>query len=158
MDDSLKRCVLWVEDDHYAIKSLVRPLEKIGFTFDVATSAAEAYDKAKDWQKYDMFVIDLILPETEYDDELPPVVSSWLREKYLGIGLAKWLCMDLKVTRPVVLLSVVRDPIGRFGLEKLGLAAVIAKPGLLPSELKQRLLLVLETAPPTGLEAADGSL
>ncbi len=137
--------ILWIEDDYYAIKGLVRPLEKNGFQVDAATSAIEGYHKASSWQRYDLIVVDLILPLSDDEQDLPEKVSAWRYEEYVGVGLLKWLLTDLKVTCPVMLLSVVRHPMHTFQLGQMGLASYLPKRGLLPSQVKAEVFRLLET-------------
>ena len=139
----MKNHILWIEDDYYAIQGLVRPLVKAGFEVDPATSAVEGYKKAKNWRSYDLIIVDLILPLSDSDEKLPLEVIAWEREVYVGVGLAKWLLTELKVKCPVLLLSVVRDPITTFHLENIGLADYLPKRGLLPSRVKEEVLKLL---------------
>ncbi len=140
----MKKRILWIEDDYFAIKGLVRPLSKKGFEIDVATSAAEGFQKAQDWQFYDLILVDLILPLADEAGTLPEKVKSWGNEKYAGIGLLKWLKTEKKVECPVMMLSVVREPISRFNLENLGVTGYLLKRGLLPSRVKEEVFKILE--------------
>ena len=139
----MNKKILWIEDDFYAIKGLVRPLTKLGYEIDVATSAMDGYKKAQHWQGYDMLVVDLIIPVCEHDISIPETVQSWAQEKHVGIGLAKWLKSEQKVDRPILLLSVVRDPIARFGLAEYGLQHSLSKSGLVPTRVKDTVLSML---------------
>ena len=139
----MKKCILWIEDDYFAINGLIRPLEHEGFTFDVATSAVEGFYKAQHWQAYDVILVDLILPLANGEEDLPEKVRAWNNEPYVGIGLLKWLKAELQVQCPVLMLSVVRNPIPKFHLEKLGLAGYLPKRGLLPSQVKANVLKII---------------
>lgn len=141
----MNRQILWIEDDYHAIKGLVRPLEKEKFIVDSATSAFDGYQMAQHWQKYDLIVLDLILPLTNgHDVELPLVVKSWKEEPHVGIGILKWLMRDLKVTCPVVILSVVQDPVATYHLdEDIKPASYLPKHALLPTTLKQAVFSLL---------------
>ena len=135
--------ILWIEDDYFAIKGLIRPLEKAGFAIDIATSAFEGYQKAQHWTTYDLIMVDLILPARAGDQALPEPVASWQSEAHLGIGLLKWLLTELAVQCPVMLLSVVRHPTQTYGLENLGLAGYLPKRGLLPSHVREEVFRLL---------------
>ncbi len=135
--------ILWIEDDYYAIKGLMRPLEKAGFTVDAAASAHDGYLKAMQWQSYDLITVDLILPLSNDDRILPEKVAAWQTEEYTGVGLLKWLLTELQVKCPVLLLSVVRHPTHTFHLENLGLAGYLPKRGLLPSHVKEEVFKLL---------------
>ena len=141
--------ILWIEDDFYAIKGLVRPLQNEGFLFDIAQSALEAYHKGQVWKSYDLILVDLILPSNNVSDQVPSVVQSWeFNSEYLGIEVVKWLLTEVKAECPVVILSVVRDPISRFNLHNIGVAGYILKRGLLPSTLRDGILGILGKMPP----------
>lgn len=139
----MNKHILWVEDDYFAIKGLVRPLEREGFEIDVARSATEAFQKAQNWQAYDLILVDLILPLSNDPGPVPEEVRSWDNEQYVGLGIVKWLKQELKVTCPVLILSVVRQPISKFHLEGLGLAGHLPKRGLLPHRVKEEVLGLL---------------
>ncbi len=139
----MKKRILWIEDDYFAIKGLVRPLERDGFTFDVATSAVEGFYKAQHWQAYDVILVDLILPLANSDEDLPEKVRSWNNEHYIGLGLLKWLKTELQVACPILMLSVVRNPVSKFKLENLRLAGYLPKRGLLPSQVKANVLKII---------------
>lgn len=139
----MSKFILWIEDDYYAIKGLFKPLEKEGFKVNVATSALDAYNQLQNWRTYDLIVVDLIVPLSDDDAKIPPQVKFWEDEQYVGLGIAKWLARDLKVERPVLLLSVVRDPIANFNLSEFGLKYYLSKSGLLPSRVKEKVLRIL---------------
>lgn len=135
--------ILWIEDDHYAIKGLLRPLELAGFQIDVASSAADAYQKVQDWQQYDLFVVDLIIPLSDDDREVIPEVREWEKEEFLGIGLTKWLKDVQKVDRPILIMSVVGDIPTRINLEGYSSVYTLSKRGLLPSRVKTVIFNIL---------------
>ena len=62
----MKQRILWIEDDHFAIKGLVRPLELLGFKIDVATSAIEGFHKAQNWKSYDLILVE---PHPTFDKQ-----------------------------------------------------------------------------------------
>ncbi len=132
--------ILWIEDDYYNYQSLFRPLRRRGVEVDFALSALEGYKKAQKWSQYAMIVVDIILPPKREPGTLPDIVKDWEKEKYFGIGLLKWLLNDLKAECPVIILSVVDDPIEGYDLQGLGVADYIPKRGLLPSVLTKRIL------------------
>ncbi len=132
----MKMRILWIEDDYYIIKGLVLPLEKAGFNIDIAKSALIGYQKAREWKNYDLILLDLILPSADDDKPLPDLIRTWDQEEFIGLGLVKWLFATLKVEVPVILLSVIEDPISTYHLEELGVSEALLKRGLLPSQVK----------------------
>ncbi len=141
----MNKKILWIEDDFYTIRGLIRPIEQRGIVVDVATSAFEGYTKATNWKTYDLIIADLILPISNHENEkLPDIVRSWEdKYEYVGLGVIKWLMQDLKIRKPLIICSVVRDPISTFALGGLGITGYISKSGLLPSQLKDEVFRVL---------------
>lgn len=127
--------ILWVEDDYYHIQGLMRPLIKKGISVDFALNGFEAYNKCKNWKKYDFIIIDLILPLTKDNTTLPEEVKTWEREQYVGIGLIKWLRNELRATFPIIVLSVNSNVIDKYELADLRINANISKMGVSPSNL-----------------------
>lgn len=139
----MKKKILWIEDESFMIKGLLRPMEKLGFEIDVATSALEGFQKSKNWNDYDILVVDLIIPLSGDEKTIPQTVRDWANEPFAGIGLVKWLATELNVEVPVLLLSVVQNPLIIYNLKKFGLQYYLPKSGLLPSLLKDEILQIL---------------
>lgn len=136
--------ILWIDDDYFAIEGLFLPLRKAGFTVEHATSAIEGYHKAQHWQNYDLIAVDLILPITNEQEVIPDIVKKWQDERenpQVGVGLVRWLRVDVQATCPIIILSIVSDPISTYRLEHLGLNGYIPKIGLLPSSLKEKIMV-----------------
>jgi CheY-like chemotaxis protein len=140
--------ILWIEDDSYALSGLLRPLQKEGYEIVTAKSALEGYELAQQWPSFDLIVVDLILPLSNDGRPLPGIVAAWNAEAQVGVGILKWLFRELHVTTPVLLLSVVRDPIQALHLQDLPLAGSLAKRGLLPSSVKEEVHRILEHRAP----------
>jgi len=139
----MKNRILWIEDEAFMVKGLLRPMEKIGFQVEVAKSALEGFQKALSWKQYDIIVVDLIIPLSSDELTLPETVRQWDDEAYVGVGLAKWMAVELKVEIPILLLSVVRNPLMAYDLEQFGLEHYLSKSGLLPSHVKDEILRIL---------------
>jgi CheY-like chemotaxis protein len=139
----MNKKILWLEDDHYAIKGLMRPLELAGFTMDVAASAVDGYEMAQNWQQYDLFVVDLIIPLSNDDKDVTPELKAWDDEEFLGIAFTKWLKDQVKVDRPVLIMSVVGDISSRFNLAAYDSVFTLSKRGLLPSSVKAEVFRIL---------------
>jgi DNA-binding response OmpR family regulator len=135
----MKPKVLWIEDDYYNYQSLFWPLEQKGVIIDHALSASEGYKKAKNWKDYDLIVVDIILPLTKDSNPIDEEVHKWEKEDYLGIGLVKWLRNGIKVKSPIVILSVIDDPVENYNLQNLHIDDNLSKRGLLPSTLTERI-------------------
>ena len=140
----MKNRILWIDDDYYAIKGLLWPLEKNGMQIDVALCAIEAFHKAVNWQNYDLIILDLIIPLASDDESLPGLVKNWALEKHIGVGLAKWVSADLKIKIPILLLSVISEPLTIFNLSNYGLSFHLPKIGLLPTALTKEIMQLLD--------------
>lgn len=137
--------ILWVEDDYWHVKGLLRPLEKEGFAIEAATSALEAYEILQGEETYDVIIVDLILPcAVGSPEELPPTVAKWDLEEYTGLGLLKWMLFDLEVTVPLIVLSVAATEDLANTLLELGVRKVLPKRGLFPPQLQAVVHAVLE--------------
>lgn len=138
----MNKRILWVEDDYFAIKGLMRPLEKDGFTFDIATSVLDFYPLSQQWSNYSLIIVDLILPLSESKEEEIPLKLKNLVEnaEFSGIGLVKWLVMEMKAECPILILSTVEVPLIKFHLQECKSIKSLSKSGLLPSIVKQKVL------------------
>jgi CheY-like chemotaxis protein len=142
----MSKKILWIDDDYFAIEGLMYPLKKQKIQVDFAISALEGYRKAQKWQEYDLIVVDLIIPVSEKEETTPSFVKNWENEEdfpEVGVGIVTWLKKELRVTCPVLILSVVANPIKLYSLEELELAGSISKRGLLPTALKEKLMSFL---------------
>ena len=131
--------ILWVEDDYYHIQYLFHHLQKEGAVITPALSACDAYRLVEKGNKFDLMVVDIILPISSSLEKLPDTVADWNLEKYPGIGLVKWLKGKKKVDCPVVILSVIDDPICEYDLTEFNVDEVILKKGLGPHEFTEKI-------------------
>ena len=136
--------ILWIDDDYYTIKGLYRPLERKGFIVDVAKNALDGYRKGPGWENYDLIVVDLIIPLSDDEMPLPEEVASWGHEKYIGLGLVNWLITKIAVKCPILLLSVVSDPILNLQFMKYERLYYLPKSGLVPSLVLEKVEKLLE--------------
>jgi CheY-like chemotaxis protein len=134
--------ILWIEDDYYHLQGLVRGLLKEGFEVVTAYSGLESTEMLKEWQAYDLIIVDLILPTSETSES--GSVAGLGAERFVGMGLLKHMMQDLRVTIPVIVLSVVIDPDVWAEIESLGVKAILPKGGLLPPEVQQAVHAALE--------------
>lgn len=127
--------LLWVDDDYYAISGLMRHVQASGAKIDVATSYSEAVKLIK-VNSYDKYVIDLIIPYSD-DKNLSAKQES---EKYLGLLLVQEIRASNSQSDVFVLSAATNDDDSAgMMLKEMGVK-LIAKGGLLPSDLKSILL------------------
>jgi CheY-like chemotaxis protein len=128
----MSKNVVWIEDDANIIKSVVRPLEKAGFEFNIMSSMQEALDSLEAIRGSDLILLDLILPAG---------IEELSREHYIGLHLLRKL-KEEKIEAPVIAFTVVSDSKTLEELKELGVSAVLQKP-VLPSMLKEVVVRVV---------------
>ncbi len=132
--------MLWVDDDAYVLKGMLRPLEKDGWKITIAydlMGATELIDK----YKFDLILLDVILPigKADYWNERPLEE----RIKLGGLEFVKKLNAVGNNT-PIAVFSVVRSKniINEFKL--MGVKKYIFKDGsITPNILKAELDMLL---------------
>ncbi len=132
--------ILWIEDDAYALGGLFLPLEKQGYQVERALSALDGYNRLKNWQVYDLIVVDMILALYTEDADIPETVKAWTKESYIGVGIVKYLVHELKVTCPVMILSIVAQGDLGIGAAKV---RVLSKIGITPEVVKEEIQKIL---------------
>ena len=143
----MNKKILWIDDDYDTIQSMFYYIKKAGFKIDFAISAHEGYSKLLNWQQYDLIVVDLILPISNQQDSIPMVVQSWKtngENGHVGINLIKWMVNEKEIKCPIVILSIVPDPISIYGIKALNLAGQIQKESLSPLDLKEQIFKILK--------------
>lgn len=90
--------ILWLEDDEYFMRKIMRPLEDKGYEIKMYTTAADFIKDLHLVGKSDLVVIDLLVPSG-------PGQPS---ERYAGLGALKAIS-NLPTTVPLLVLSVVAE-------------------------------------------------
>lgn len=130
--------ILWIDDDYYIIKDLVRPLMKAGIIFENATDYPSFHEKFHS-EKYDLFIVDLILPQQNIDKKTD-------QEELFGYTGLKIAAEIAQKNLPIVILSIVSDPEIRTNLNKLGsVIKIIDKGSVLPSDFKKIILDIFKS-------------
>jgi|LakMenEpi03Aug12_release.lakeMendotaPanAssembly.Ray.scaffolds.fasta_scaffold129395_5 CheY-like chemotaxis protein len=108
--------MLWVEDDFDTLKAAVLPLEKKGWSISYAASYQDALKLLE--QNYDVFLVDLIIPQIGSNVEVDDDQSNDTR--YLGLKLIEKIRKCFGTNFPVIAFSVVHDPSVNKALDELG--------------------------------------
>ena len=126
--------ILWIEDDADLLMGLVRPLKKDGHEIIVAKDEQEALETIEK-SAFDLILLDLIIPTGVKGDagDVP----------FVGLRLLKKLSIDMKIKTPIIVLSVVRDPMIIQDVNDFGAKEVLPKGAYLPSKLKEKVYEVL---------------
>ena len=61
--------ILWIEDDAVRLEGLMDPLREEGFEVNTATDYPQFVERLKEG-KYDLFVVDLILPQASVGEQV----------------------------------------------------------------------------------------
>jgi DNA-binding response OmpR family regulator len=128
--------ILWIEDDYRRLKGLFRPLEKIGHAVDYA-SDYPSYVRMKNQAEYDLYVVDLILPQKEE--------GQFLSEKEFieNTGL-KVVTEIAKTDKPIMIVTVVENPEVHSQLRSIpNVKSILNKGELFPSDFKSEVLKVM---------------
>ena len=135
--------ILWVEDDYYHLKGLVKPVEKAGFQVVPARSYVEAKLILSKCTSFCLVLLDLIIPYSDFEpvaSDIPPVDRTTIDEDINsltrnGLALFDYLVNTLKLSVPIVVLSVVQTKTIVDTLVDRGAAAYVRKVGLMPREV-----------------------
>lgn len=129
--------LLWIEDDYVLLKDLVFPLESSGFNVDSVISLSETLERLRSRKKYDVFLVDLLLPRGEGRDA---VVRADETEAEVGFEAIREIRRAYGGAAPILVFSVLRadeDLMSR--LAALGVDCLMPKGIFDPLELKDRI-------------------
>jgi CheY-like chemotaxis protein len=132
--------ILWVEDDYYHLKGLVRSLVRKGCEIVNAGSYVEAIGLLSNWRDFSLILLDLIIPYSDTGLTPPGQVLAEEADTILaenGISLFNYIQNELKADIPVVLLTVVQTSKVIDDLMMKGARKRIYKSGLLPIDIEQ---------------------
>lgn len=131
--------ILVIDDEPGILGFLSRGLEGEGYAVDVAVSAAQALKAAAE-QPYDLFILDLLLPDRRGDSLLRSLVREYPHA-------------------PVIVLSALSDTGSKVGCFELGAEDYLSKPFALEELLARvRVSLRHARARPTRLKAGGITL
>lgn len=146
--------ILWIEDDYYHLKGLVKPLRDTGFDVIPARSVVEAKSLLRKWQSFQLIILDLIIPYSDNElamSDSEPIpddrngiffknVSVLVRN---GLVLFDYMVEDLKVNIPILILSIVHADHIMKDLRRRGAVRTVKKEALLPKEVRDMILEVI---------------
>jgi len=113
--------IAWIEDDHPEIPSLVRLLELDGHNILYYRTCREVEEDIDKICGCDAVILDIILPPATDDP-------------YQGVSVLRKLREECKYDGPVIVCSIVRNPVVLHALHELGVSAILHKP-VRPSQL-----------------------
>lgn len=127
--------ILWVEDDYFRLKGLMRPLEKKGFIVDFAEDYPSFVKKLD--QNYDLYVVDLILPQKEIGEKIKD-------GEFIELPGVKIIDEIDKLGKPIIVLTVVSDPALYEDLKKKNsVKKVLNKGNIFPTDFAEDVLEIL---------------
>lgn len=130
--------ILWIEDDYYHVKGLIKPLINEGHKFIIAKSYIEATEYLTKWQDFSVIILDLIIPYSEKEIAYPDE-QDFCDPAENGMKLFFYMKRDLKITIPIVILSVVKNQQKINELMASGAAKWLEKGFLLPNDVKSEI-------------------
>ena len=140
--------ILWIDDDYNHLSGLTKPLTKDGFEIIAAKSYNQAVTELeKHREDICLILLDLIIPRSftdtteakESENEFQNKIEKPQDFVENGMGLLNYIKQDLKLTIPVIVLSIVRNEEIIRRLESSGVKK-ISKFDLLPCKLKELVL------------------
>jgi CheY-like chemotaxis protein len=134
--------ILWVDEDYYALKGIIRPLSSLEYEIMVAESFEEAkaiLDKEGD---FSLILLDLILPYALTYSKGEKINDDNLKPWKLGEELFYYIRAEKHYTGPILLLTIVNQS-NIAELMKVEQTYYIHKRGLLPQDLKNKVLSIL---------------
>lgn len=142
------KLILWVEDEYYHIKYLVKPLQQAGYGILPARSLTEAKTLVAKGTHIDLILLDLLIPYSENSTISPDIHVGDLHspENLVrnGLDLLSYLVDDFHVTCPLVVLSIVEDDDVMNRVRAFGVSAVMPKRGLFPKQIRDKITEILE--------------
>ena len=132
--------ILWIEDDIYRIKGLLNPLEEQGARIFNAKNYKQAIESLNSGVKFDLFVVDLIIPNGNADELCEEREDKLDKTNdILGVNVCI-LCKNKYPDVPIVVITVVSDNVTIKKLMEIGVNRIFQKGSLFPSELKDELI------------------
>jgi CheY-like chemotaxis protein len=107
--------IVWIEDDHERIGSLVKLLQRDGHTIVPFSSWQETSEQIKALSKCDAVILDIILPNGRKDP-------------YFGVSVLERLRKEYAYEKPIIVCSRVKNPVVLSTLNELGVTAILRKP------------------------------
>lgn len=109
--------ILWIDDDYYELKGLLRKVEERGVVIHYSTSVSDAFKRVIiDHENYDLIIVDMILPiQDEYGNILDDIKQWRSNKKPLGVLLLEYFSKNMSTKLAV--LSIVLDPMEKYKIQ-----------------------------------------
>lgn len=131
--------MLWVEDDYFRLRGMVRPLQKRGLEVVSVENEREATELLDKKQHFDVFLIDILIPEGLEESQ----VESAVLKDHPGLSLIEKIRCVYKLSTPILVLTVVQDARVLGRIRKIGVSNILLKGYFHPSELEHEVALSL---------------
>ena len=130
------RDILWVDDDAWHIKGLVYPLERQGNHITIVETLPEASEIVENNPtSFDIIILDILMPQTDQEGNVPDWLAVDAHDGAYGIVFLKRLRDKLNVWSPILLLSIIGDPIEEFALQDYEPLGFVRKQDLQPKDV-----------------------
>jgi CheY-like chemotaxis protein len=118
MHGNLDYKILWIEDDTDIIGYVINPLKKRGITFKIIESKKEFLTHKNNLTKYDLIMVDLIIPQMTKEEFVP----------HPGLDILTIIRDELKIDIPIIVFTVVQKEEEMEKLKKFNIYSVLNKP------------------------------
>jgi CheY-like chemotaxis protein len=132
--------ILWIDDDHEALKGLIRPLERDGHEITSARNIASALENLRGSVAYELVIVDVVLPLYESTQASVPerIRSNLDAGHYAGEGLIAYTRQDLGLRIPIIVMSVLAHDVQlRARLEPYEISDYLPKGDLSPGQVAE---------------------
>ncbi len=130
--------ILWIEDDADMIWGLMEPLINEGHIVERALDSKKAKELLEQKRKYDLIVLDIILPSGE---KIKSITELDYIEKYIGLKFLESLPLD---SPPILVLSVVNNEEIIAKIESFPQVKKYLQKGyVMPDQLKDEIMTIL---------------
>ena len=141
--------ILWIDDDVYVLQSILLPLEKRGHQVEKVDNLGQAEELVKQngADHFHLLVVDMLMPPHDNRGEVP----LWLKDRVHPSGANGAVFIhharhNLCVPGPILILSIVGDPISEYQLEDDPSLHFVHKPRIKSAELVEKVIQLIERA------------
>lgn len=149
MNATLRKKILWIDDDYRILRAFLKKVADEGVDVDYAGNALEGYLKIKEkGGGYDLILVDIILPllpMTEGAFEIPEEIKGWEYADDLGILLVKEIA-QLHPLPKIAILSILDESTVQKKLDAAKVLKIFPKQTISAAELKESLMQLLMEA------------
>lgn len=135
--------LFWIDEDYFHLSGILRPLIKLGYEIEVSESFEEAKDRLDKEIDFSLILLDLILPNSLIFMRSQKKEANYLQPWQLGKDLFYYIRNEKRYNGPILLLTIVTHVKVIDELLAVGPTYYLGKSGLLPQDLKEMVINIL---------------